>query len=118
MNVALDIDGDPTNGRAWWGANKAFKYDKLVSVWCTRVPGGCQGFIGIADAGQTASGTFAPGGSRPLQFAIDRDRRAFIVGIPRDALGLKSDPLRLVAGVGSALLFADDVPGEGAAILR
>ena len=117
MNIVLDVDGDPANGTAWWGKNAAFKFDRLVSVWCFNGAEGCQGFIGIADAEQIASGVFAAGGER-LRIAIDRERRAFVVGGPRDALRLGASAVRLVGAVGSALLWNDDVPGEGAAILR
>ena len=118
MNLAIDVDGDPANGFAWWGANSAFKFDRIVTVWCFRVADGCQGFIGLADAAQAASGVFVAGGGEKLQFAIDRERRAFIVGVPRDVLGLQGKEIRLVAAVGSAILYGDDVPGQGAAIIR
>ena len=118
MNLALDVDGDPENGFAWWGANNSFKFDRLVTVWCFRVADGCQGYIGLADAGQVASGVLVAGGGEKLRFAIDRDRRAFVVGVPRDALRLEGKEIRLVAAVGSALLYADDVPGQGAATIR
>lgn len=118
LNVALDVDGDTADGFAWWGANSAFKFDQLVTVWCFRVAEGCEGFIGLADAGQVASGTFVAGGGQNLRFAIDKERRAYVVGIPRDSLRLEKGEVRLVAAVGSALLFADDVPGKGAATLR
>jgi hypothetical protein len=118
MNLALDTDGDPTNGFAWWGANTAFKFDRIVTVWCFRVADGCQGYIGIGDAAQAASGTFVAGAGELLRFAIDRERHAFVLGIPRDRLGLTGKEIRVVAAVGSALLFSDDVPGQGAAIVR
>ena len=118
MNLALDVDGDPANGTAWWGTNSAFKFDRIVTVWCFRVADGCQGYIGLADAAQVAAGTIVVGGGDRLQFAIDRERPAFILGVPRDLLGLKATEIRLVAAVGSALLYADDVPGQGAATVR
>jgi hypothetical protein len=118
MNVVLDEDGDPSNGYAWWGANKEFKFDQVVTVWCLRTAEGCQGYIGLANADQAASGNFIMGGGSRLRFAIDPARRAYVVGIPRDLLNLKKDEFRLVAAVGSALLFGDDVPGQGAALLH
>ncbi|HEX7779903.1 MAG TPA: hypothetical protein VF424_11710, partial [Vicinamibacterales bacterium] len=118
VNLAVDVDGDPSNGFAWWGANNHFKFDRLVTVWCFRVAGGCQGYIGLADAADAASGTFVTGGGAQLRFAIDRDRRAFVVGVPRDLLKLPGREIRLVAAVGSALLYGDDVPGQGAATIR
>jgi hypothetical protein len=118
LNLAIDTDGDPANGFAWWGANGAFRFDQLVTVWCFRVADGCQGYIGVADAGQVAARTMVAGGGEQLRIAIDRDRRAFIVGVPRALLKLRDQEIRLVAAVGSALLYADDVPGQGAATIR
>jgi hypothetical protein len=116
MNLALDVDGDPANGKAWWGSNSTFKFDAVLTVWCFHVAEGCQGYIGLAGADQAS--TFIAGVGRRLKFAIDRERRAYILGVPRDALQLGRDDFRLVAAVGSALLFNDDVPGQGAAILH
>jgi hypothetical protein len=117
MNLVLDVDGDPANGVPWWGSNTAFKFDRNVTVWCFRVTDGCQGFIGVADAAQAATG--AGTGAERLKFAIDRERRAFVLGVPRDLLRLPpGGDIRLVAAVGSALIYADDVPGQGAAIIR
>ena len=118
MNLALDVDGDPSNGYAWWGANNTFKFDRIVTVWCFRVADGCQGYIGLADAADAATGRFVAGAGEKLRFAIDRERRAFVVGVPRDLLKLQGNEIRLVAAVGSALLYADDVPGQGAATIR
>ena len=118
VNLALDVDGDPANGFAWWGANTAFKFDRLVTVWCFRVADGCQGYVGIADAAQVAARTFVAGGGEKLRVAIDRDRRAFVVGVPRALLQLQGNEIRLVAAVGSAILYGDDVPGQGAATIR
>jgi complex I intermediate-associated protein 30 (CIA30) len=118
INLALDVDGDVANGFPWWGTNSSFKLDRLVTVWCFRVADGCQGYIGVADATQAAAGTLVAGSAEKLRFAIDRERRAFVVGVPRDALGLEGKAIRLVAAVGSALLYGDDVPGQGAATIR
>ena len=119
VNAVLDVDGDPANGKPWWGANTAFKFDRIVSVWCLSVEDGCEGMIGVADADQATTGVLSDdNGSAGLKIAIDKERRAFVVGVPRDVLHLKADPVRMLVAVGSALSFNDDVPGEGAATLR
>lgn len=118
LNLALDVDGDPANGFAWWGANTAFKFDRVVTVWCFHVADGCQGYIGMADAAQAAAGTFVAGGGDRLRVAIDREHRAYVLGVPRDLIRATAQDIRLVAAVGSALLFGDDVPGQGAATIR
>jgi hypothetical protein len=118
INLALDVDADSANGFPWWGGNSGFKFDRLVTVWCFRVADGCQGYIGLADADQAAARVLVAGSAEQLRFAIDRQRSAFVVGVPRDALRLEGNAIRLVAAVGSALLYGDDVPGQGAATIR
>jgi hypothetical protein len=67
----------------------------------------------VADAAEAAA--FDPGGNgEALRFAINRERSAFVVGVPRAALRLGPGPARMLAAVGSAILFGDDVPGQGA----
>lgn len=118
MNLALDLDGDPSDGFPWWGANKGFKLDQLVSVWCFRVAGGCQGYIGLSGVEDLKANSYAARAGARLRFAIDEKTPAYVVGVPRDLLQVKNGSFRLVAAVGSALLFADDVPGQGAALLH
>jgi hypothetical protein len=117
VNLALDVDGDPSNGAAWWGANKGFHFDRIVSVYCIPVQDGCQGVFGVVDAAQATAGTLWGGGAG-LQFAIDAAHNAFVVGVPRADLRLGPGPNRLVGAVGSALFFGDDVPNSDAVLIK
>jgi hypothetical protein len=117
VNLALDVDGDPANGMAWWGANKAFHFDRLVTVYGSAVGSGYEGMIGVADAPDVQAGNL--NGSHPdaVTLILDRARSAIVIGIPASALGTGPGPVRLVAAVGSAFQHNDDVPDEGAAAL-
>jgi hypothetical protein len=49
---------------------------------------------------------------------LDSAKPAFVIGIPRSALGTDpKTPIRVLAAVGSPLQHNDDVPNEGAALL-
>jgi hypothetical protein len=114
LNVALDIDGDPDNGGAWWGQNKRFHYDRLITAYLSRGAGYWQGFAGVADAAQVASFSVAAR-SRDVRIAVDPARKSLAVGVPRVALGLSpGGRARLIGTVGSNFTFNDDVPAEGA----
>ncbi|HEY6174368.1 MAG TPA: CIA30 family protein [Kofleriaceae bacterium] len=114
LNVALDIDGDPDNGGAWWGQNKRFHYDRLITAYLGRGAGYWQGFVGVADAAQVASFSVAARSS-DVRVAVDPARKTLAVGVPRVALGLApGGRARLIGTVGSNLTFNDDVPAEGA----
>jgi hypothetical protein len=119
VNLALDVDGDPGNGMAWWGTNQAFRFDRLVSVWGSATEAGYEGTIGIATAAEVEAGNFAGSSGAGVQLVLDREAPAFIVGIPRHALGATAAaPVRVVAAVGSAMHHNDDVPDSGAALVE
>jgi hypothetical protein len=117
-NLALDLDGDPANGMAWWGTNTAFHFDRLVTAYGSVTDSGYEGMIGIADAAEVQAGNMIGSQADAVRLFLDRAHPAFIVGIPKSALaGPGTAPVRLVAAVGSALQHNDDVPNEGAVSL-
>jgi hypothetical protein len=113
LNVALDVDGDPTNGMAWWGANKAFHFDRLATAYLWPGAGYWQGALGVARADAVGRGVMDDL-SRDVRVAIDRGAPAFLVGVPAAALA-GGRATRLIATVGSAMLNNDDLPDSGAA---
>lgn len=110
VNVAIDDDGNPDNGMAWWGTNKV-KFDRLVSAYLFKAESYWQGVAGVADA-DAAGRNVLNNLSRDVQVALDREQRAILVGVPRSALG-KGRMLRISATVGSMVVNNDDVPNEG-----
>ena len=58
FNLVFDTGGDDTTKLSWWGANKTFKFDRLVTGWVTRSDGGYQGIIGVSDASGIAKKQF------------------------------------------------------------
>jgi len=117
VNLALDLDGDPANGMAWWGTNTAFHFDRLVTAYGSVTGSGYEGTIGIADAADVQAGNMVGPDTGAVRIGLDRAQPAFLVGIPRSALGTGTAPVRLVAAVGSALMHNDDIPNEGAALV-
>jgi hypothetical protein len=117
-NVALDVDGDPANGMAWWGTNTSFHFDRLVTVYGSEAGPGYEGMIGIADAAEVRSGSMNGSRGERVLVVLDSAKPAFVIGIPQSALGADArTPVRLVAAVGSAFQHNDDVPNEGVASL-
>ncbi len=112
MNLAIDVDGDTENGMPWWGTNTAFHFDRLVTVWLFKTGRTYEGVAGTADAADVAKGEFMTTG-QDLSVAIDRDSRAFLVGVPRAVLG-SGNQARFLAAVGSAMAHNDDIPDTGA----
>src|SRR6266849_11110300 len=52
VNLVIDTGGDDSTKMNWWGANKTFRFDRLVTAWVTHRDKGDKGFegtIGVAD---------------------------------------------------------------------
>jgi hypothetical protein len=116
VNVAIDSDENGENGLAWWGFNKSFRFDRLLSAYLSRSGEEYQGVVGIADAAGVSAFDFTNLGSA-VSVAIDREARRILVAAPLETV----DPdgrFRLIATVGSAFIANDDVPGEGFASIE
>src|SRR4030095_9070215 len=49
VNLAIDTGGDDSTKMNWWGANKAFKFDRLMTANVTRGEKGFEGTIGVGN---------------------------------------------------------------------
>ncbi|MFY9821600.1 MAG: hypothetical protein WAM82_09460 [Thermoanaerobaculia bacterium] len=115
INVALDVDGNLENGMTWWGTNK-FKFDRLASAYLFMAEGYWQGLAGVADS-EAAGRGFLSNLSKDVKVALDREKRAIFLGIPRSTLG-GATTVRAIATVGSMLVNNDDVPNQGYATIQ
>jgi hypothetical protein len=114
VNLALDTDGDPQTGHNWWAGNTAFRYDRLVTSWVARGKDGrYRGSVGVADADDAAGGRYVTSPAGTVLFALDA--HAFYLGVQRDAL---APNMRVVATVGSNIMWNDVAPEEGAVELK
>lgn len=110
VNLAFDTGGDEAAKMNWWGANKTFKFDRLLTAWVTRGASGYQGTIGVGDAAGVEA-------KRPnnllqnnLQLRVEGD--SIIIGVKRTDI---TDKLKvnLIGAVGSSTQWNDDIPGAG-----
>lgn len=113
VNLALDADGDPANGPAWWGKNTAFHFDRLVTAWVFRVGDRYEGTVGIASGDEVTAMQLT--NQEEVRLAVDRALKRVYVGVP-GAL-IDAGGTRVVAAVGSAFVYSDDLPNDGAALL-
>ena len=110
VNIVVDTGGDEATKMNWWGANKDFKFDKLVTAWVTRTPHGYEGKIGVADTTGVKEKHFTNLSHDNLQIRVDD--RAFLIGVKRTDITDKMK-FNLIAAVGSNERWNDDVPGTG-----
>jgi len=114
VNIPVDTGADDAAKMNWWGANKDFKFDKLITAWVTRAGGGYQGTIGVADAAGARAKNFTNLSQNNLQIRVEGD--SIIVGLKRTDLTDKMK-MNFIASVGSGEQWNDDIPNTRAAAL-
>jgi hypothetical protein len=107
VNIAVDTASSDAAKASWWGANKEFKFDRLVTAWVTRVDGGYQGTIGISDAAGANEKHLTNMRQNNLQLRVEGD--SILIGLKRSDL-TDTIKMNLVAAVGPGEQMNDDIP--------
>jgi pimeloyl-ACP methyl ester carboxylesterase len=107
VNIVVDTGAEDTAKMNWWGANKDFKFDKLVTAWVTRGNGGYQGTMGVGDVTGTKAQNFNNLLQNNLQIRAEGD--SIVIGVKRTDLTDKMK-MNLIAAVGSNQRWNDDIP--------
>ena len=106
VNIVVDTGADDAKMN-WWGANKDFKFDRLVTACVTRSGSGYQGTIGVGDAAGAKAKNFNNLLQNDLQIRIEGD--SIMIGLKRTDLTDKMK-MNLIAAVGSNQQWNDDIP--------
>jgi pimeloyl-ACP methyl ester carboxylesterase len=114
VNIAVDTGADDPGKMNWWGANKDFKFDKLITAWVTRNNGSYQGTIGVGDAAGARAMKFNNLLQNNLQVRVEGD--SILIGMKRADLTDKMK-MYLIAAVGSNQQWNDDIPNTRYATL-
>ena len=107
VNIAFDTGGDDAAKMNWWGSNKDFKFDRLLTAWVTRGEKGYRGTIGVGDAAGAKAKNFNNLVQDNLRIRTEGD--AVIIGVKRTEITDKMK-MNLIAAVGSNERWNDDVP--------
>jgi pimeloyl-ACP methyl ester carboxylesterase len=114
VNLAIDTGGDDSTKMNWWGANKTFRFDRLVTARVTRGDNGYQGTIGVGDAGGVKAKQLNNLRQNNLQIRVEND--SIVIGVKRSDITDKFK-LNLVASVGLNEQWNDDLPNAGSAAI-
>jgi len=112
VNIVFDTGADETAKMNWWGSNKAFRFDKLVTAWVTRTDTGYQGTIGVGDAAGAQAKQFNNLFQNDLNIRVEGD--SIVIGVKRTDVTDKLQ-MKFIAAVGSNQRWNDDVPSVGSA---
>jgi hypothetical protein len=110
VQLAIDTGGDRAAKAPWWGANKEFTFDRLVTAKVTRSGGAYRGTIGVANADGATAGNLTNVSRDSLQLRVDGD--AIVVGVRRADLA-GATKMNIIAAVGSDTEWTDGSPTCG-----
>src|SRR5215510_12136058 len=114
VNLAFDTGGDDSTKANWWGANKTFKFDRMVTANVTRSDQGFAGTIGVADAAGVNAQQMNNLRQNNLLIRVEGD--SIVLGVKRSDITDKMT-MKLVAAVGSNEQWNDDLPNAGSALI-
>jgi len=114
VNLAIDTGGDDSTKMNWWGTNKTFKFDRLVTANVTRSNRGFVGTIGVADVAGVNAKQMNNLRQNNLQIRVEGD--SIVLGVKRTDITDKMT-LKLIAAVGSNEQWNDDLPNAGSAAI-
>jgi pimeloyl-ACP methyl ester carboxylesterase len=110
VNVAIDTGGDDATKLNWWGANKSFRFDRLVTAWVTRQGHSYKGIIGVGDAEGVKSKQFNNLSQNNID--IRTEGESIVFGVKRTQITDKTK-FSLLAATGSSEHWNDDIPDTG-----
>lgn len=114
INLVIDTDNDQSNGANWWGGNRGFKYDRLVTVWVVKSgEQAYRGAVGVADFHGVTEGRYTNLFQNNLAFRADSAGMMMLLGMKKDQLD-DDGRMQLLAAVGSNAGWNDDVPDSSA----
>lgn len=117
INLVVDTDEDQSNGASWWGGNRAFKYDRLVTVWVVKSgEEAYRGAVGVGDFRGVTEGRYTNLFQNNLAFRADSARMTMVLGVKKEELDADGR-MNLIAAVGSNAGWNDDVPDSSSARL-
>lgn len=114
INIVVDTASNDTEKMNWWGTNRDFKFDRLVTAWVTRSDYGYQGTIGVGDVAGVKARNINNLLQNNLQIQVKGD--SIVVGLKRKDLTDKMK-MNLIAAVGSNQEWNDDIPNSRSVIL-
>src|SRR5215813_8489607 len=110
VNLVFDTAGDDAAKMNWWGANTAFRFDRIVTAWVTRSDKGYEGTIGVGDVAGVKARQINNLLQNNLEVGVEGD--SIVIGVKRTDI---TDKLKMsfIAAVGTNKEWNDDVPNAG-----
>ncbi|NOT06928.1 MAG: hypothetical protein HOP28_01855 [Gemmatimonadales bacterium] len=118
-SVSFDLDADQSTGLNWYGTNRAFTFDKMISIGLLRREGDWHiGYNGFSTAEGVRRFQYLTEKLGTIAFIVDPVTHAYLVGVARRDLGENIRKVNVIATVGQNAVWNDDLINTGFATLE
>lgn len=118
LSVSFDLDDNQGTGLFWYGSNRSFIFDKMISVGLLRREGSFYvGYNGFSTADGVRQNRYLTEKLGAIAFVADAAHGAYFVGVARKDLGDDVKKVRAIASVGHNARWNDDLINQGSALL-
>lgn len=115
ISISLDTDNNQNNGVNWYGTNRQFKVDLMISVGVTRQGEGYEGYNGLTDAKGIQISNWTNVKKNCVKFYFDAKEQDFYICLKKsDMLKPEQKKINLIGSVGANATWNDDIGKEGA----
>ena len=118
VSISFDSDGDSENGAPWYGSNRAFKVDGMISVGVVQNRWhDVLGYNGFTDAEGITTRNWLNGATGVIKFYVDAAGKSYYLAVDRKHFG-KAKSIRLIGSVGANALWNDDIGNSEVATIE
>ena len=113
ISVSIDTDGDQSTGIAWYGSNKKFKVDVMLSCGPTRKGERYFGYNGLTDSNGIQHRNWLNVKQGNLSFYLDSELNAYYLAIKRTDILKSGTTFNFIGSVGDDATWNDDIGANG-----
>ena len=114
VSVAIDPDANQENGIGWYGANKNFKFELMLSVGPLEKRGDkFWGYNGITDEKGVNAQNWINVKQGNITFHFDKEAKSYFLGVKRSDIKADLKKFNAIGSVGQNALWNDDIGEEG-----
>lgn len=117
VSVSIDIDANQNTGINWYGSNRKFTFEKMLSVGPIEKQGDkFIGYNGITNEQGVRERNWINENKNVIALYLDAESNAYILGVKRSEINPNLKKINVIGSVGANALWNDDV-GESFATI-
>ncbi len=113
ISVSIDHDNNQSNGALWYGTNRQFKVDLMLSAGPVRQGDGYDGYNGTTDAKGIQTSDWINVDINNVTFYFGVAERAYYLGVKRTDISPQLSKFNVIGSVGANSTWNDDIGKDG-----